>query len=212
MHDRKLIAVCGGIGIGKTTLVNSLRKEMQRRGLNVKSYDEAVYSKLLDQFLSDQHKYAYSFQLFMLTRRQLTYEVARLDDAISIIDRSLADDYVFALLQHRNGNISRSEFECYKQIYDSFKPNFPDVVIVLNATVDTALARIRQRGRNLEDTYTREYITNLHNTYDEVIAEQYPYGSNVKVISLDYNADLDVTDGVINDDIVQDIIAQIFDD
>ena len=222
----KIVAVCGPIGAGKTTLVKSLEQSFDRLNTeiingnddeakrfgtySVKTYDEAVHPALLNLFLCDQRKYAFSFQLFMLTRRQLNYELARTDHVdISIIDRSLTDDLVFASLQHKLGNISGDEFAAYKEIYDSFKPNKPDIVLWLKVPVDVAMQRIAKRNRDNECNYTREYISLLHKTYDEVLTEQFPPDCGVKVIPLVWDEDVPIIDNVLTNSACDDLIGEI---
>ena len=56
----------GSIGVGKSTVGKSLEKFFKNIGLKARFYPEYVNEPLLNQYISDMNKYAYSFQLIML--------------------------------------------------------------------------------------------------------------------------------------------------
>jgi len=200
----------GGVGVGKTTLGRSLIRYIN----NSENYDRQDYyaepfnQKMLEQFLSDPKKYAYTFQLYMLNRRQTIYALAQAKNNNCIIDRSLAGDYVFANVQHKKGNITDSEFEVYQQIFDEFAPYKPDVIIFLQTPADVAMARIRTRDRNGECVYTKEYIEELTQEYETTLKNQYP---NTKIVYIDWSLHQDVQDGYLPDHVCKDILSRIYD-
>ena len=179
-----IITISGGIGAGKTTLGEKLADR-----LSAVFYQEPVNDVLLKQFLDNPQKYAYTFQLYMLTRRQLNYAMAlenKKHGISTVIDRSLRCDKVFADLQFATGSITADEINVYNEVFADFTNFKPDVVIHLDVSIDTLMKRIQSRGRDGESTYTYEYLTLLDAEYNVAIKELEK--NNIKVCRIDWNA------------------------
>lgn len=205
------IAIEGNIGVGKSTFGRSLLEYMQNHSPHdVEFQTEPFNQKMLEQFLKDPKKYAYTFQMYMLTRRQLNYALSKQSDCVSIIDRSLAGDYVFAKLQLENGHISEEEFEIYQSVYDEFGPYKPDYVIFLNVSPNLAMKRIKKRSRNGESSYTMEYLKQLDKVYHETISAHYPPDSGVKVYTLDWSEEHELSEnGTLPNNVCKKIVDLI---
>jgi len=200
-----IIGISGNIGAGKTTIGKLLAEH-----LNAEFYQEPVNDLLLQQFLANPDKYAYAFQLYMLTRRQLNYALAEENKKygkITVIDRTLRCDKVFACQQHTNNSITDDELRIYKSVYDDFMPYKPDVVIHLDASIDTLMQRIQKRDRAGETVYTREYLTNLTNEYNIALNELEE--NNIRICRLDWNADIDLTSETAVQALLEEITQKV---
>lgn len=201
-----IISIEGIIGAGKTTFGQSLYEYLLKHtNCPVRFYQEPFNQDLLIQFINNPQKYAYTFQLYMLTRRQLNFELARQFEGISIIDRSLTGDYVFAHLQNELGNINDEEFAIYKQLYQQFQSFIPDKIIYLNVSTDIAMHRIKTRDRDGENAYTTEYLTNLYRSYKTVLNEH-------MCVDCIYDLDWDdhiIIDGKIPDHVCDSVLKSI---
>lgn len=201
-----IIAISGGIGAGKTTLGQLISKE-----IGAVFYQEPVNPPLLKQFLDDQVKYAYAFQLYMLTRRQLNYALAveNQKNAIhTVIDRTLRCDKVFADLQNNAAHISDDELKVYYSVYDDFMQFKPDVVLHLDVRADVAMARITERARDGESTYTMEYLQMLIDEYDTAVSELERDG--VRVCRIEWNAHVDLSSSTQVKEAISNVIGLIF--
>ena len=201
-----ILAIAGGIGAGKTTLGDLLAKRM-----GAEFYQEPLVPSLLKQFLDDQRKYAYAFQLYMLTRRQLNYALAKKNRKANIntvIDRTLRCDKVFADLQNKSGHISDDELKVYNNVYNDFMRFKPDIVLYLDVSVDVAMDRIKSRNRDGESTYTREYLIMLINEYEIAMKELEDNG--ITVCRLDWNSHMDLTDEITIQNAIDDVMAKIY--
>jgi deoxyadenosine/deoxycytidine kinase len=167
----------GLIGVGKSTLGKSLETTLNDVGVSATFLAEFVSSDLLEQYISDMGKYAYTFQMIMLCKRLEIYREAQRrakQGEVVFVDRSLVGDYVFALLHSRCGNLSEEEFQIYQAMLHSEKPIEPTTTLFLQADVPTCISRAAKRGRKSEDAYDTKYFEALSSTYDEVFAQMSP--------------------------------------
>ena len=204
----RIIAVEGIIAGGKTVLCDSIMSYLRARGIKCAKYLEPLNMDLLKQFLGDPHKYAYAFQLYMLSRRQLNYKLAEADrdaGAIVIVDRSLLGDYVFATMHQKLGNIQPEEFTAYKSVFEDFTKFRPDAIIYLDVSLETAQQRLAARNREGENTYTSEYLTMLDETYRHIFDENTAYKNITHRI--DWNNVPLGSDGLIGDADVEKILS-----
>jgi deoxyadenosine/deoxycytidine kinase len=164
----------GLIGVGKSTLGKSLEATLNDIGISATFLTEFVSNDLLEQYVSDMSKYAYTFQMIMLSKRLEIYREAQrraMQGEVVLVDRSLVGDYVFALLHFRYGNISEEEFQLYCTMLYSEKPIEPTATLFLQADVPTCISRAAKRGRKSEDAYDRQYFDALSSTYEEVFTQ-----------------------------------------
>ena len=181
-----IIALEGLIGAGKSTLGLCLETYLKKIGINARFFPEYVCEPLLDQYIKNMSKYAYSFQIIMLQKRLEIYNQAHqfaLAGGISIVDRSLIGDYTFAHMQHTNGYISNLEMNVYMQIMNKENLIEPSVVIYLKCDPQIAYQRMINRGNVGErNGYSLEYFQNLNESYQETIQ-----GSSHTILTIDWN-------------------------
>jgi deoxyadenosine/deoxycytidine kinase len=205
----RLITLEGGISVGKTTLGRCLNKLFEKLGIPSKFYTEPFNQNMLEQFLGDKKKYAYAFQLYMLTRRQLDYNEAYRDKAstTAFLDRSMTGDYVFMSLQHEEKNVSDKDFEIYKEEYEKFDKYKPDMVIYLNVDVDIMKKRIEKRNRKGENVYDFGYLDKLQKQYKMILPEHIPYKNLIKI---DWTDDVIDSDGNVREEVLYNLLEQIY--
>jgi len=196
----------GIIGVGKSTLGNSLEIYLNSVGLNCKFYKEYFNKELLDQFIGDMKHYAYLFQMMMLVKRIEIYkeaeEFSKLG-GISFIDRSLIGDMTFARMHYENDNISEDEWKIYNNFIKNENLLTPTACIYLQCNTNTSMNRINNRGIETEiNGYNIDYINKLKDMYNDIILNT----TNVKVINLDWNNQITLVDNLIPEDELMKII------
>ncbi len=156
------IAIEGGIGVGKTTLVRLLYPRFQA-SQQLEAFDKNPF---LSDFYADRTRYAFQTQIFFLLSRYRQQQAIPRDlrRKALISDYFFAKDKIFAYL-----NLKGDELTMYDRLYDALSEKIrqPDLVVYLRAETDTLMARIAMRDRPYERQMDRRYIAALRQRYDE---------------------------------------------
>lgn len=164
-EPKRFVAVAGNIGVGKSTLVDLLSKNLGWSPF----YEPVGDNPYLADFYADMTAWAFQSQIFFLTRR-LSAHRALLDHPTSAIqDRSVYEDAeIFAHNLFLQGNMTERDYRSYRELYlvlAQFLPP-PDLVIYLRASVDTLMERIALRGREYERKIEPLYLNRLNDLYE----------------------------------------------
>ena len=119
----------------------------------------------MSDFYVDRARYAFQTQTFFTLSRfkQQTSEVATAHAHNLVSDYLFAKNEIFARL-----NLTADELELYQQLYRTLAVRVPrpDLVVYLQADVETLIARIALRDRPFERDMDRRYIADLRDAYD----------------------------------------------
>jgi deoxyadenosine/deoxycytidine kinase len=157
----RYIVVEGPIGAGKTSLARQLAEHLDADMLLEQPED----NPFLPRFYDDMARFALPTQLtFLFQRADQLRQLAQLDmfRQPTVSDFLLDKDPLFAHL-----NLSDDEYALYDKVYRHLKPQTatPDLVIYLQAPVDTLLARVKMRGVHFEQSMPDEYLARLADAY-----------------------------------------------
>ncbi|MEX1033678.1 MAG: deoxynucleoside kinase [Cellvibrionaceae bacterium] len=157
----RYIAVEGPIGVGKTTLAKNLAKTFGYETL-LESTDNNPF---LERFYQDQRASALPTQLHFLFQRAKQLQELRQGDMfepVRIADFLMEKDQLFAQV-----TLDDDEFRLYQQVYDqlTIDTTTPDIVIFLQAPIETLMERIRKRGNPAEKHIDLNYLTALNEAY-----------------------------------------------
>jgi deoxyadenosine/deoxycytidine kinase len=165
---KKFIAVAGNIGVGKSSLVNLLGKELDWSPV----YEPVNENPYLSDFYQNMEKWGFHSQIFFLTHRIKIHQDILLQPNSVIQDRSVYEDAeIFARNLFNQGNLSERDFKTYYELYQtvsSFLPP-PDLMIYLQASIPTLQKRINLRNRSYEKEIAPEYLQQLNQLYDQWI-------------------------------------------
>ena len=158
MISNKYIAIEGAIGVGKTTLAQTISNTMKCQTL----FEDYGDNPFLKKFYEKNQTNSFSTQLYFLLKRiEQSEKIIRTDDML-ISDFYFGKDELFARL-----NLSEIEFQMYKSIKKrlNFIPPIPDLIIYLQASSDILMERVRKRGLDVEKHIKKEYIESVNDIY-----------------------------------------------
>ncbi|MCK4523450.1 deoxynucleoside kinase, partial [candidate division WOR-3 bacterium] len=148
------ISVEGIIGVGKTTLATKLARYYNAE-LILEPVEENPF---LRQFYDNIEAFAFQTQIFFLFARYKQMQKLmqnRLFFDLVISDYIFEKDQIFA-----NINLEENELILYEHIIKFIRKDVPkpDLIIYLQASTETIMNRIKNRGRTFEENISKEYI------------------------------------------------------
>ncbi|MBM7705095.1 deoxynucleoside kinase [Metabacillus iocasae] len=202
MGETPFITVEGPIGVGKTSLTKAIAEYFQYHLLR-EIVDENPF---LGKFYQDIHEWSFQTEMFFLCNR-----FKQLEDINQLYlahkKPVVADYHVMKNMIFAARTLKDEQYQKYVQIYHiltSDMPN-PNVVIYLNASLDTLLKRIQLRGREIEKDMDPGYLLQLKQDYEAAMNQFEQDYSDVTVLR--FNGD--ELDFVHNPDHLQLILDKI---
>ncbi len=161
IDEPRFIVVEGPIGVGKTSLARRLADSFSGELV----LEHLTENPFLERFYRSGRRAALPAQLFYLFQRARQIEELRQADMFSpvrVADYLFDKDRLFAEL-----TLDREELALYDQITEKLDIDapVPDLVIYLQASVDTLLHRIARRGIGYERMIDRDYLEKLNDAY-----------------------------------------------
>ncbi len=166
--QKHFIAIAGNIGAGKSTLTGKLAESFGWEPF----YEANTENPYLADFYEDMRGWSFHSQVFFLGKR-LEHHRQLLEHPGSVVqDRTVYEDAeIFARNLYQQGNMSDRDYDAYRRLFlsvSAFLPP-PDLIIYLQASVNTLLQHIDRRGRDYERNIDPMYIHQLNKLYDEWI-------------------------------------------
>lgn len=157
----RYIVVEGPIGAGKTSLARVLAHHVSGEEL----FERPDENPFLERFYGDMARFALATQLtFLFQRADQLSGVGQFDmfRRATIGDFLLDKDPLFARL-----NLTDAEYRLYEKVYSHLKPQTPtpDLVIYLQAPVETLIERVHRRGVDFERKISASYLARLADAY-----------------------------------------------
>ncbi|MEH7098371.1 deoxynucleoside kinase [Neobacillus vireti] len=166
MGDTPFITVEGPIGVGKTSLAKAISEKFNFALLK-EIVDENPF---LGKFYENIEEWSFQTEMFFLCNRY-----KQLGDINSLFlsqKRSVVADYhILKNLIFAERTLNNEEYQKYLKIYQILTEDMPkpNVIIYLNASLDTLLKRIKKRGREVEKNISPLYLEQLSLDYENTI-------------------------------------------
>ncbi len=162
MDKARYIAIEGSIGAGKTSLARLLG---ERFNANV-VLETVEDNPFLEKFYKNKEKYTFQTEMFfLLSRYRQIIELSQhnLFNRVAITDYIFDRNRIFAYI-----NLTSDEIRLYDEVYSLLKHRvpIPDLLIYLQADIDTLKIRIKSRGRGFEKGIADEYLDEVNKSFN----------------------------------------------
>ncbi|GBG97059.1 deoxyadenosine kinase [Lactococcus termiticola] len=166
-----MIVLAGTIGAGKSSLAKALGEHLHTEVF----YESVDNNPVLDLYYQDPQKYAFLLQIYFLNKRFESIKQAYREDN-NVLDRSIFEDELFLTLNYKNGNVTETELNIYKELLNNMLEELegmpkkrPDLLVYIDVSFDTMLSRISNRGRSFElfddQPELKAYYKQVHGEY-----------------------------------------------
>ncbi len=163
---KKFIIISGNIGSGKSSLTKILSEQLGWKAF----YEVVEDNPYLEDFYNDMKKWSFHLQIFFLSKRFQHHQSIVRDPCSVVQDRSIYEDVdIFARNLYEQGLMSPRDYCNYRELFtimvDFLSP--PDLIIYLQASIDTLRRRISLRGRDYEKNISSGYLEQLNTLYEK---------------------------------------------
>ncbi len=169
MQSKIFVAVAGNIGSGKSSLTRLLSRHYGWKSF-FESVDDNPY---LADFYRDMSRWSFNLQVYFLSKRFNDHKRIVEGSESVIQDRSIYEDAeIFAKNLFMIGKMDRRDYDNYVELYRVMMHYLqpPDLLIYLDARIETLLKQISSRGREYEQSIPASYLEQLGGHYREWIA------------------------------------------
>jgi deoxyadenosine/deoxycytidine kinase len=167
---KRFLLVAGNIGVGKTSLTERVAARLGWQA----DYESVADNPYLPDFYADMRSWSFHLQIYFLGHRADQHHRLATSPVSAICDRSIYEDaHIFARALHQMGNMNERDYMAYRRLYRIVIDRLaaPDLLLYLDASVDTLMDRIRGRGREIELGITADYLGLLKSFYDDWMAD-----------------------------------------
>lgn len=167
-----MIALAGTIGAGKTSLTQLLADHLHSQAF----YESVDDNQILPLFYQDPKKYGFLLQIYFLNKRLAEIKDSYEND-LNVLDRSIFEDALLFKLNADMGRATETESDIYSSLLQNMMEELPEqphqkapsLLITIQVSFETMLARIKKRGRSFEqitnDPSLYAYYKNLNERY-----------------------------------------------
>ena len=165
-HSHHFVVISGNIGVGKSTLTNQLSKILAWEPF-LEAFEDNPY---LQDFYDDMKRWSFHSQVYFLSKRLQHHRQLVGYEGNVLQDRSIYEDAeIFAQNLYLQGNMSKQDYDCYRELYDgicAFLPA-PSLIVYLKAPVGVLAERIALRGRTYERQISIDYLAQINDLYNQ---------------------------------------------
>ncbi|KON85912.1 deoxyguanosine kinase [Sporosarcina globispora] len=168
MEGIPFITVEGPIGVGKTSLAKAISEKFQYALLK-EIVDENPF---LGKFYENIEEWSFQTEMFFLCNRYK--QLVDINNHYLTQNKPVVADYhIFKNLIFAQRTLNQNEYQKYLKIYDILTGDMPkpNVIIYLNASLETLLDRIELRGREIEKNISPLYLEQLSLDYETAMNE-----------------------------------------
>jgi deoxyguanosine kinase len=172
------IAIEGNIGTGKTTLCHMMEAQTGCALL----LEQFTDNPFLPFFYQQPERYAFPVELFFMAERHKQLQEHFAEPELFQRD-TLADYFFVKTLLFAKNNLSDEEFRLFQRLFGVLNATYPkpDLLVYLHRPVDVLVRQIAQRGREMEQSISAEYLESIQDAYFEYFKTE----TEVPIVVLD---------------------------
>lgn len=158
------IAVEGPIGVGKTSLARKLADHFDYYLLK----EIVEENPFLGKFYDDIDAWSFQTEMFFLCNRYKQLE--DIESEYLMKSKPVVSDYhVMKNMIFAKRTLREKQLDKYQHIYQILTKDMPlpNVMVYLDASLDTLMNRINQRARDIEGNIKRSYLKQLKEDYQD---------------------------------------------
>jgi deoxyguanosine kinase len=158
------IAVEGPIGVGKTSLSKKIAEHFDLYLLK----EIVEENPFLGKFYDDIDAWSFQTEMFFLCNRYKQLEDTE-KDFLNQKKPVVSDYHIMKNMIFAKRTLKNHQLDKYEQIYHILTKDMPlpNVMIYLDASLDTLLERIELRNRQVEENIKASYLSQLRQDYHD---------------------------------------------
>jgi deoxyadenosine/deoxycytidine kinase len=162
------VSIAGNIGVGKSMITTMIGEVFGWR----MHFEPVINNPYLEDYYKDMKRWSFHLQVYFLSKR---FEVQKLildNPGSAVQDRTIYEDVeIFAPTLHRRGCMDDRDYENYREVFRNMATFLqpPDLIVYLKCGPETALGRIKKRGRTCESDIPLDFLQDLHLAYEDWI-------------------------------------------
>ncbi len=167
---KKFIIISGNIGSGKSSLTRVLSEKLGWKAF----YEVVENNPYLEDFYKDMSKWSFHLQVFFLSKRFQHHQRILQDPNSVVQDRSIYEDVdIFARNLYEQGLMEKRDYQSYRELFYNMISYLspPDLIVYLEASIETLEQRIALRGRDYEKSISRDYLKQLNRLYSKWVKD-----------------------------------------
>ena len=162
---KAFVAVAGNIGSGKSSLTRLLSTANGWAPM----YESVEDNPYLSDFYKDMRRWSFQLQVYFLSNRFRSHKAITEGAQSVVLDRVIYEDAeIFARNLFEIGNMEERDYNNYVALYNVMTAYLhpPDLLIYLRASIPTLFRQISLRGRDFEQSISRDYLEQLNRHYE----------------------------------------------
>ncbi len=182
MQQLPFIAVEGPIGVGKTSLSKKIAAHFELHLLK----EIVEENPFLGKFYDDIDEWSFQTEMFFLCNRYKQLEDIQ-KDYLDLGKPVIADYHISKNMIFAQRTLKLTQFNKYEQIFHILTADMPkpNIMIYLDASLETLLQRISMRGRDLEKNIQVSYLQQLKQDYHDFMERFEATHPEIPVIRID---------------------------